>query len=54
MHTIVYLFKRKPGLTRAQFSRLYLDHGRLMVRFAIGLLRYEQFPARQVRRGWPN
>lgn len=47
MHTIAYLFRRKPGLTREQFLEMYEQHRAVMLQCAKGLVSYEQYPTRK-------
>jgi hypothetical protein len=46
MHTIAYLFRRKPGLSREEFISLYESHREVMLGAAKGLVSYEQYPTR--------
>lgn len=44
MHTIAYLFRRKPGMSKAQFLDHYERHREVMLNSAKGLISYEQYP----------
>ncbi|KVD46811.1 hypothetical protein WS61_09945 [Burkholderia sp. ABCPW 11] len=51
MHTIAFLFKRKPGLTREQFEHHYkVVHGPIAAKLP-GLLEYRHYPVRDANRG---
>jgi len=47
MHTVAYLFRRKPGMSREEFFKLYNEHRSVMVGNARGLLSYTQYPIRK-------
>ncbi len=47
MHTVAYLMKRKPGMTKAEFLKLYEEHREVMVSNARGLVSYTQHPIRE-------
>ena len=47
MHTVAYLFRRKPGMDREEFFKLYDEHKAVMASNARGLISYTQHPFRQ-------
>ncbi|MGA9914079.1 EthD domain-containing protein [Paraburkholderia sp.] len=51
MHTIAFLFKRKPGMTREAFDHHYKEiHAPIAARLP-GLVEYRHYPAREANRG---
>ncbi|CAD6560172.1 hypothetical protein LMG24235_06864 [Paraburkholderia sabiae] len=51
MHTIAFLFKRKPGMTREAFEHHYKEvHGPMVAKLP-GLIEYRQCPVREANRG---
>ena len=47
MHSIAFLFKRKPGMTREEFERHYRDiHAPLSAKLP-GIVEYRQHPIRE-------
>ncbi|MFM2476421.1 EthD domain-containing protein [Celerinatantimonas sp. MCCC 1A17872] len=47
MHTVAYLFRRKPGMSRETFFKLYNEHKKVMAGNARGLISYTQHPIRE-------
>ena len=47
MHTVAYLMKRKSGMTKDEFLKLYEEHREVMVSNARGLVSYTQHPIRK-------
>ncbi|RQW64684.1 EthD domain-containing protein [Vibrio viridaestus] len=47
MHTVAYLMKRKPGMTKETFLELYENHRDVMLNNARGLMSYTQHPIRK-------
>ncbi|WP_321893215.1 EthD domain-containing protein [Paraburkholderia tropica] len=51
MHTIAFLFKRKPGLTREEFEHHYKEvHAPIAARLP-GLVEYRHYPVREANQG---
>lgn len=47
MHTIAFLFKRKPGMTREEFEHHYkVVHAPIAAKLP-GLLEYRHYPVRE-------
>jgi uncharacterized protein (TIGR02118 family) len=51
MHTIAFLFRRKPGMSREQFEFHYKEvHGPIAAKLP-GLIEYRHYPIRDANRG---
>jgi uncharacterized protein (TIGR02118 family) len=51
MHTIAFLFKRRPGMTRDEFEHHYkVVHAPIAAKLP-GLLEYRHYPVREANRG---
>ncbi|WP_419710501.1 EthD domain-containing protein [Pseudomonas sp. NFX224] len=44
MFTVIYIFKRKPEITRDHFLEAYEEHRQVMIESARGLISYTQNP----------
>lgn len=42
MHSIAYLFRRKPGLSVEEFRDIYKTHRNVMLNYSTGLVNYTQ------------
>lgn len=47
MHTIVYVLKRKSGLSKQDFMKYYTAHREVILKYSRGLVNYTQYPVRE-------